>query len=99
MRRQWSRHLAAPVGPGSWIGGIESGLTLNELCETIENGLDRPLIDETHLSGTYLFSVQSQAGSTLDFLHALCDGEGLIVTSERRDVQVLVIETRAAKPA
>ena len=99
LRRQLSRHLAEPVGPGHWIGGIESALTLAELCETIENGLDRPLIDETHLSGTYRFSVQSQAASTLDFLHALCEAEGLVVTAERREVQILVIEAKGATPS
>jgi uncharacterized protein (TIGR03435 family) len=91
IRRRIMRQLAATLSLDAWIGGIEASLTMQELCDTIEDGLDRPLLDETNLPGTYAISVQTKARTTLDFLRVLCDRLGLTATSARRDVRMLVI--------
>jgi uncharacterized protein (TIGR03435 family) len=91
MRRRFRRQLSWPLGPDGWIGGIDASLTIAELCETIEDGLDRPLIDETGLGGTYAINVQTEVTTTADFLRALSDKLGLVTISGRRDVQVLMI--------
>jgi uncharacterized protein (TIGR03435 family) len=91
MRRRVTRQLSAALGPDAWIGGIDASLTIKELCETVEDGLDRPLIDETDVSGTYAINVHTEVTTTADFLHALCDRLGLVAIPGRRDVRMLVI--------
>jgi uncharacterized protein (TIGR03435 family) len=91
MRRRMTRQLAAPFGPDAWLGGINASLTIRELCETIEDGLDRPLIDETGLDGTYAINVQTDVTTTAAFLRALSDKLGLVATPGRRDVRTLII--------
>ncbi len=91
MRRRFRCQLSWPLGPDGWIGGIDASLTIRELCETIENGLDRPLIDETNLNDTFAISVHTEAATTADFLRAMCDKLGLVATAGQRDVRTLVI--------
>jgi uncharacterized protein (TIGR03435 family) len=91
--RRLRGQLLASLGLGAWIGGIDASLTLNELCATIEGGLDRPLIDETNLTGTYAIGIHTEATTTADFLRALCDTLGLVLTTGRRDVRVLVVRS------
>jgi len=64
---------------------------MKELCETIEGGLDRPLVDETNLADAYAISVHTEVTTTADFLRALCDKLGLVTTSARRDVRTLIV--------
>jgi uncharacterized protein (TIGR03435 family) len=89
--RRFRRQLFAPVGRGAWIAGIDASMTLKELCGTIEGGLDRPLLDETNLTGTYAISIDTEATTTADFLRAVCEKLGLVSTSGRSDVRLLVV--------
>jgi uncharacterized protein (TIGR03435 family) len=82
--RRFRRQLMAPLGAGAWIGGIDASLTIAELCETIEGGLDRPLIDETNLAGAYAISLHTEAATTADFLRAACERLGLVLTPGQR---------------
>ena len=91
MRHRFRRQLSWPLEPDGWIGGIDASLTIKELCETIEDGLDRPLIDETGLDGTYAINVQTEVTTTADFLRALSDKLDLVTTSGRRDVRTLMV--------
>jgi len=91
IRRHMMRELAVPLGPNKWIGGIQASLTMQALCEMIEHGLDRPLLDETNLPGSYAINVQTDATTTEDFLRLLSGRLGLITTSARRNVRMLVI--------
>jgi hypothetical protein len=52
------------------------------------------LVKETHLTGRHVLKLHSEAVSTRDFLHTLCDKLGLVLATERRDVQVLVVRQR-----
>jgi uncharacterized protein (TIGR03435 family) len=94
MRHEASRFLKAAYGsrPGaSGINSIGLSVTMDQLCQVLETGLDRPILDETHLGGSYAVNVHSDAVSTREFLHVLCGKLGLIVTSARRDVSILVV--------
>ncbi len=70
--------------------GIALAADLAEPDEELEGGLDRPIVDETHLGGTYALNVHSEALSTREFLHVLCDKLGLVVTPGRREISMLV---------
>jgi uncharacterized protein (TIGR03435 family) len=64
---------------------------MEQLCQVLEGGLDRPILDETQLSGTYAVNVHAEVVSTREFLRVLCDKLGLVVTPARRDVSMLVV--------
>jgi uncharacterized protein (TIGR03435 family) len=76
---------------GIGINSIGYSLSMEQLCQVLESGLDRPIIDETHLSGMYALNVHSEATSTRDFMRVLCDTLGLVVTPARRDLATLVV--------
>jgi uncharacterized protein (TIGR03435 family) len=76
------------------INSIDDSLTMAELCQLLESGHDRPVVDETRLTGRYVLKVHSEVVNTRDFLRLLCDKLGLAVMSERREVQVLVVRQR-----
>jgi uncharacterized protein (TIGR03435 family) len=80
----WKRGTAS-------IRGMSAASTVVELCEMLEATLDRPVIDETHLDGTYDLNIRTQAESGEQFLHALCDRLGLAATPARRNVTMLVV--------
>ena len=73
------------------IRGMSATSTVAQLCEMLEATLDRPVIDETRLDGTYDLSIRTQAESGEQFLRALCDRLGLAATPARRQVTVLVV--------
>jgi uncharacterized protein (TIGR03435 family) len=80
----WKRGTAS-------IRGMSATSTVAQLCEMLEATLDRPVIDETRLDGTYDLSIRTQAESGEQFLHALCDRLGLAATPARRQVTVLLV--------
>jgi uncharacterized protein (TIGR03435 family) len=57
----------------------------------LEDGLGRPIIDETKLDGTYDLVVQGNARSTEEFLGMLRDQLGIVLTPERRSIEMFVI--------
>jgi uncharacterized protein (TIGR03435 family) len=94
MRESETQFLRAAYGSrrgGIGINSIGHSLTMEQLCQVLEGGLDRPIIDETHLSGTYAVNVHSEAISTRDFMRVLCDRLGLVVMRARRDLAMLVV--------
>ena len=76
---------------GTAINSLADSLTMQELCQLLESGLDRPVVDETRLTERYVVKVHSEARDTRDFLRVLSAKLGLVVTSERREVAVLVV--------
>jgi len=93
MQRLFRRQFVSLLGRSDWIGGLDASLTIQELCETIEAGLDRPLINETNLTATYAISIHTDATTTAEFLRLLCATLDLATASARRDVNTLVIRT------
>jgi uncharacterized protein (TIGR03435 family) len=80
----WKRGTAS-------IRGMSAASTVAQLCEMLEATLDRPVIDETSLDGTYDLNIRTQAESGEQFLHAVCDRLGLAATPARRAVTILVV--------
>jgi uncharacterized protein (TIGR03435 family) len=94
MRRMKSEFFRAAHGSmpaGMSINSIGDSLTMEQLCRVLEGGLDRPMLDETHLSGTFALNVHSEAISTREFIRVLCDKLGLVVTPARREVSMLAV--------
>jgi len=60
------------------------------VCAMLETTLDRPVIDETNLDGTYDLDIRTQAEGGEQFLHAQCDRLGLAAMAARRNVTMLV---------
>ena len=83
--------LRGSTPAGVSINSIGYSLTMEQLCQVLEGGLDRPMLDETDLPGTYALNVHSEAVSTREFLRVLCDKLGLVVTAERREVSTLIV--------
>lgn len=73
------------------IQSISASIGMEGLCEMLEQGLDRPVIDETNLSGAYRLDVRTDARTNEGFLRALQDQLGLVATSAVRDVPMLVV--------
>jgi uncharacterized protein (TIGR03435 family) len=60
----------------------------------LEDGLGRPIIDETKLDGTYDLVVQGNARSTEEFLGMLRDQLGIVLTPQHRNIEMLVIRSQ-----
>jgi uncharacterized protein (TIGR03435 family) len=90
MKSEIFRAMCSSTPPGVSINSIGNSLTMEELCRVLEGGLDRPMVDETHLDGTYALNVHSEAVTTREFLRVLCDKLGLVVTPGRREISMLV---------
>jgi uncharacterized protein (TIGR03435 family) len=92
MKNGLLRGLIGSGGRGVTISDICQSLTMAQLCEVFEGGLDRPLVDETHLSASYAINVRSEiVGRRRDFLGVVCDKLGLAISPGRRDVSMLVV--------
>ena len=62
--------------------------SIEELCGALEEGLRRPIADETGLTGTYDFHVQGDPQSTEEFLTMLRDQVGLVLTPTRKTLKL-----------
>lgn len=77
---------------GAAIGGISaSGATLDDVCSTLEPHLGRPVVNDTGLPGRYDLQIEAIAPNTAEFLATLRDRAGLLLTPDRRPIQVLVV--------
>jgi len=75
---------------GSSTGIAVEASTMSDFERTLEPDLDRVLVDETHLTGSFDFSV-SQYASQQELFARLHDQLGLVVTPEQRKVTVLAV--------
>ena len=74
-------------------GGITvEGGTLADFRRTLEPDLDRVLLDETNLDGSYDFRIANYA-NTDELFKLLQDQLGLVVTKEQRSVTVLSVRS------
>jgi uncharacterized protein (TIGR03435 family) len=84
--------LRNAIVSGGSIGGISiSNGTMDEFCGTLEQGLDRPVVDETGLGGRYDIELLGSHTGTSEFLQRLHMQLGLHLTPTRRDVTMLVV--------
>jgi uncharacterized protein (TIGR03435 family) len=65
-----------------------------DLCSALESHLDRPVIDETGLEGSYDFQVGGENDSE-HFFQILRDDLGLQMAPGKRDVTMLVVRSQA----
>ena len=70
-----------------------SGVTIEDFCKVLEKGLDRKVVDETHLTGHYDFNVVRGDRTRDGFFDMLREQLGLALTPEKRDVPMLVVRS------
>jgi uncharacterized protein (TIGR03435 family) len=80
-----------PVGLAA-IRGISLRGTLDDFCRDIERALDRPVVNETNLTGEYELDVKAGADGENDFLQRLRDQFNLSITPAKRRVEVVVLK-------
>ena len=94
MKAAMDRQVASG---GITVGSISvSGGTIEDFCRQLETGLDRKVVDETHLTGHYDFEVARGDRTRDEFFNMLREQLGLAVTPEQRDVTMLVVRSNAA---
>ncbi|XCB24640.1 DUF3738 domain-containing protein [Tunturibacter gelidoferens] len=64
--------------------------TVDDFCHMLEQGLDQPLINETHLDGKFDFQVRADEGQQNNFTERLRTQLNLVVTPAQRRVEMLV---------
>jgi uncharacterized protein (TIGR03435 family) len=95
------RKLLSQFGPGpihgaSSIEGLSvSGSTMADFCHTLELGLDRLVVDETSLKGTYDLKISGSARTPQELIALVQQQLGLVLTPEKRNVEMLMVRTRA----
>jgi uncharacterized protein (TIGR03435 family) len=78
--------------PGASMIGIGAfGMTMEQFSDLLARGLNRPVIDETQLKGKYDLEVRGDSHTTEEFLQALREQLGLVLTPQRRSVKMLVV--------
>jgi uncharacterized protein (TIGR03435 family) len=81
---------------GITLGSISvSGGTIGDFCKELEKGLDRKVVDETHLTGRYDFNVVRGDRTGDEFFDMLREHLGLAVTPEQRDIPMLVVRSNS----
>ena len=81
----------AMVSPPSIAGITVSNGTMEAFCRALEEGLDRPVVDETGLSGTYDIELRGDPASHDSVFDRVKNELGLELTAGRREVPVLVV--------
>jgi len=67
--------------------------SMDEFRRALEDGLRRPIVDETKLTGIYDFKIQGEAQTTAEFLGMLRDQLGIILTPTQRSIEMTVVRT------
>jgi uncharacterized protein (TIGR03435 family) len=76
------------------ISNISAGnTTMDEFREDLERGLGRPVIDETGLEGVYDIEVHGNATNTDEFIRALREQTGLVLTNATRSIEILTLRS------
>jgi uncharacterized protein (TIGR03435 family) len=88
------RDGSKPVSLGAITSDTITG-TADFFCHNLEDGLDRPVVNETNLQGEFEVDVEEPAeGAKNDFLERLWEKTGLVISPGQRNVEVLVFEGR-----
>jgi uncharacterized protein (TIGR03435 family) len=82
---------ARQAASGVSLTGIEmTAGTIADFCRTLERAVDRPVVDETGLTGRYDLDVKGYANRD-ELFAMLRERFGLVVTPARREVKFLVV--------
>lgn len=68
--------------------------TVDDFCRTLEQQLDRPVVNETGLEGEFAFRVKAGKGAQNDFLERVREQLHLSVAPAQRRVQVVAVKAR-----
>jgi uncharacterized protein (TIGR03435 family) len=80
-----------PLSIGA-IRGVAIDGTADQFCHTLEDSLDRPVVNEMNLQGEFQFRVESTKGTANDFLDHLRDQLGLVIMPAQRNIEALVFD-------
>jgi uncharacterized protein (TIGR03435 family) len=75
------------------------GATVDEFCRMLEQNLDRPLLNESKIEGSFDFHISeldptAKGPGKGDFVERLGDELGLVITPEQRNVETTVYHLR-----
>jgi uncharacterized protein (TIGR03435 family) len=85
------------VCSGTSSGGISASAgTIEDFRRTLEPDLDRLLVDETHLTGSYDFKIGSYANKD-ELFKLMHDQLGLVVTPTQRNMAILTVRPAEAE--
>jgi uncharacterized protein (TIGR03435 family) len=65
--------------------------SMDEFARALEDGLHRPIVDETKLTGIYDFKVEGEARTTEEFLRMLRNQLGIALTPTQRSIEMTVV--------
>ena len=82
------------VFSASAVCGISVEGTIDQFCQLLEMRLDRPVVNETNLSGEFAFHLEPSQTENNDFLDRLRDEVGLVLTPAQRTIETLVFTPR-----
>src|ERR1035438_3338349 len=87
----YSRYSAAAGAAGGGIVDISAdNCTMDDFRLALEEGLNRPILDDTNMKGTYDIAVRG-ARSNEAFVQMLRDQAGIVLTPARRNIEMLVV--------
>jgi len=73
--------------------GIKTGaVTVADFVTALSDAIQRPVIDETHLPGTFRFEISWKGTDFASMQKAVSEQLGLQLAEEKRSIEVLIIE-------
>jgi uncharacterized protein (TIGR03435 family) len=84
--------LEQKVGDLSAIRFMSFDGIADDFCHQLEDFVDRPVVNETNLEGTFKVDIERSDTAKDDFLKRLHDQTGLVITPGERNVEMLVVE-------
>jgi uncharacterized protein (TIGR03435 family) len=76
-------------------GPMLSGLmSMHHLCGMLDGALGHPVVDETHLTGSYRIDLRAEGSTVEDLTTALREQLGLALSPRDSDVTFLVVRRR-----
>jgi uncharacterized protein (TIGR03435 family) len=84
--------MRSAIVTGGSVGGVSiSNGTMDDFCKTLEQGLDRLVVDETGLDGRYDIALLGGHAGASKLLERLPTELGLHLTPARREITMLVV--------
>jgi uncharacterized protein (TIGR03435 family) len=89
--------------PGSTAGSAVTGIsgsefTMDALAQVLEQHFQKPVVNETGLTGAYSLDLETEARTTSEFLATLKQTFGLALTPARRAITMLAVQTFPPPP-
>jgi uncharacterized protein (TIGR03435 family) len=73
------------------LDSFSGSTSMSDFCEVLQRLLRRPVLDETGDAGTYRLEVRQNAPGSPVFVDALRETTGLVLTPDRRNVDLLIV--------